>query len=96
LQQIGVDAMTEIFTTEQAILSIIESQDPDLVYVSTDETNWEARWKSDDPLKSDWTNHHDLFWLDEISILTALETCINENRELLNQITTHIQQMATA
>jgi hypothetical protein len=88
--------MTEILTTEQAILSIIESQDPDLVYVSTDETHWEARWKSDDPLKSDWTNHHDLFWLDEISILTALESCINENRDLLNQITIHIQQMATA
>ncbi|MGL6284736.1 MAG: hypothetical protein ACRC2J_20205 [Microcoleaceae cyanobacterium] len=72
LQQIGVYAMTEILTTdepeilttEQAVLSIIESQDPDLVYVSTDETDWEARWKSDDPLKSDWTNHHDLFWID--------------------------------
>jgi|GEM_PF-1798948 len=85
--------MTEIFTTEQAVLSIIESQDPDLVYVSTNEKDWEARWKSQDPLKSDWTNHHDLFWLDEISILSAVESCI-ENTELLQDLVSHIQNLA--
>jgi hypothetical protein len=84
--------MTEIFTTEQAVLSIIKSQDPDLVYVSTDEIHWEVRWKSEDPLKSDWTNHHDLFWLDEISILSAVESCI-ENTELLKDLVSYIQNL---
>lgn len=61
-----------------------------------DEKDWEARRKSDDPLNSDWTNHHDLFWLDEISILGAIESCIDENTQLLNNITSYIQETATA
>jgi hypothetical protein len=102
LQQIGVYAMTEIFifteteieilTTEQAVLSIIKSQDPDLVYISTDSINWQYRWKHDDPRKSDWTNYDDLFCLDEISILTALESCIKQDTELLNDVTAYVQQ----
>lgn len=79
MTEILTETEIELLTTQQAVLSIIQSQDPDLVYVSTDEIHWEARWKSQDPLKSDWTNHHDLFWLDEISILGAIESCINTN-----------------
>ena len=92
LQQIGVYAMTEILTTEQAVISIIKSQDPDLVYISTDGIHWEHRWKHDDPRKSDWTNYDDLFCLDEISILSAIEICLDEDNELLNDITAHVQQ----
>ena len=82
----------EILTTEQAVLSIIKSQDPDLVYISTDGINWEHRWKHDDPRKSDWTNYDDLLCLDEISILTALESCIDQDTELLNDVTAYVQQ----
>ncbi len=82
----------EILTTEQAVLSIIKSQDPDLVYISTDGIHWEHRWKHDDPRKSDWTNYDDLFCLDEISILTALESCIDQDTELLNDVTAYVQQ----
>jgi len=79
MNEIKTETEIELLTTQQAVLSIIQSQDPDLVYVSTDEIHWEARWKSQDPLKSDWTNHDDLYWLDEISILSAIESCINTN-----------------
>ena len=77
----------EYITKIEAIKNLIESQDPDLVYVSVDEIHWTDKLKSQDTTGSAWTNHPDYeFWLDEFSILRGLEKAIQNNPALLAQI----------
>lgn len=76
----------EYVTKAEAIADIINSQDPDLVYVSKDEVNWECKSKSEDPKKSEWTGHDNLFWLDEMSVLYAIEQLTKSDKKLMAKI----------
>lgn len=77
----------EYVTKIEVIKSLIESQDPDLVYVSVDEIHWTDKLKSQDATGSGWTNHPEYeFWLDEFTILGGLEKLIKDNPALLAQI----------
>lgn len=76
----------EYVTKAEAVKDIIDSQDPDLVYVSKDEVKWECKSKSEDPKKTDWTGHNDLFWLDEMSVLVAIEQLTKNDKNLMAKI----------
>lgn len=82
---------TEYVTKEEAIKDLLYCQDPDLIYVSQDEINWEYRFKCDDPLKSDWTGaEYNFSWLDNESIVEAVDKLCKEDQTLLNKLIANI------
>ena len=80
----------EYFTKTEAIADLISAQDPDLTYVSRDGVKWEARYNSEDPKKSEWTNHGDLQYLNEFSILESLEKMLKTDKSLIAKIASNL------
>lgn len=83
---------SECVTKTEAIKTLIEDQDPDLVYISKDGVNWFFKWKSQDPKKSGWTGYDKYSWLDAESILGALEKMMKADSNLLNRVVGNIDE----
>lgn len=92
LSLLDLDDDTDYVSKTEAVKELINEQDPDLVYVSKDGINWEMKYKSQDPKKSDWTGYNEYQWLDAESILGALEKMMKADSSLLNQIVAGIDE----
>lgn len=90
LLDIDLDEGIEYFTKSEAVADLINSQDPDLTYVSRDGIKWEAKSNADDDTKSDWTNIDGFQYLNEYSILEALENMIKVDASLVATITANL------
>lgn len=87
---IDLDEGIEYVTRAEAIADIITAQDPDLTYVSKDGVKWEAKSNADDITRSDWTNIEGFEYLNEYSILEALEIMVKADPSLVAKITENL------
>ena len=86
----GTECVAEYVTKSEAIKDIINSQDPDLTYVSRDGIKWEAKSNSEDPAESDWTNYNEFYYLNGYSVLGALEEIFKKDSRLLDTIVSNL------